>query len=126
MEIKSQSRFNPYIIGQVTLLLGGVSLGLAILPQEIIKAQPTPLDISDVGVDDDASIQRRLKPYRITSMTVAVFGLCFGPIGWLRERPPLLPVTGMAMCVVALFWQWIVVGVLLAVVIVALFALPAS
>ena len=126
METKATSRSNPYIVGQLTLLLGGVALGLAVLPEVIIRDEPTPSSISDIGVEDDASIQQRLKPYRVASMAIAILGLCFGPLAWIRERPPLLPVSGMAMCVVALFWYWIVVGVMLAVMIFIIFAILAS
>ncbi|MCA9144420.1 MAG: hypothetical protein H6821_00315 [Planctomycetaceae bacterium] len=117
---------NPFIVGQSTLLFGAVALGLAILPQEIIREGPSPTGISDIGVQDDAVTQQRLKPYRVASMGIAIVGLCIGPIGWIRERPPLLPVSGMAMCVVALFWYWIVVGVMLAVMIFVLFAVLTS
>ena len=109
----------------MTLLLGGLSLGLAILPQAIIKEGPTPSSIADIG-NDDATTQRQLKPYRVASLVIAIVGLCFGPIGWVRERPPLLPVSGMAMCVLALFWYWIVLGIMLAVMIFVLFAIIAS
>lgn len=126
METKAESRFNPFIVGQITLLLGAVALGLAILPRAIIEDEPTPSGISDIGAEDEAATQQRLKPYRVASMGIAIIGLCFGPIGWIRESPPLLPVSGMAMCVLALFWYWIVVGVMLAVVIFILFAVLAS
>ncbi len=117
MESRSPSRFNPYIVGQLTLLLGGIALGLASIPPQLLQC----------GADSDtefstatAELQQRLKPYRVAAMTLAIVGLCLGPIGWRREDPPLLPICGMTICGVALFWQWIVTGVTLAVLVIAL------
>ena len=102
--------FNPYIVGQLTLLLGGIALGLVVLPPVIIKDRPYPSGISKVAADNDAVVEQRVKPFRVASIAVAIIGLCLGPIGWIRERPPLLPGIGMGMCTVALFWYWIVLA----------------
>jgi hypothetical protein len=114
METDRKSRFNPYIFGQLTLLLGGVALGLAVLPPAIMEDGPVVSSNLNVAVADDAVTQARLKPFRAASLAVAIFGLCLGPIGWMRERPPVLPVCGMSLCAVALFWYWIVLGIMLA------------
>ena len=121
MENKPRFRFNPFIVGQITLLLGGVALGLAVLSPVIITNGPQPSGIWEDDVKPDTATQQQLKPYRVASIGIAITGLCCGPIGWLRERPPVLPAFGMVMCTVALFWYWIVAGLMLAVTIIVLF-----
>lgn len=122
MKSKPESRFNPYILGQLTLLMGGVALGLAILPQAILSDDPVGATILDVTSEHDAT-QQQLKPFQVASLVIAILGLCLGPIGWLRERPPVLPVCGMGLCAVALLWYWIVLGIALGVAIFIFFML---
>lgn len=126
MENKPRSRFNPFIVGQITLLLGGVALGLAALSPTIINGEHPSPEITDVDTGIAPATQQRLRPYRVASMSIAIIGLCCGPIAWLRERPPVLPMFGMAMCAVALFWYWIIFGIALAVMIFALFVVLTS
>ncbi|MBI1312510.1 hypothetical protein GC176_14555 [bacterium] len=119
MSKTSDPRFNPYIVGQITLLLGAISLGLAVLPQELIDTGTTTIDVASATAQSE--LASKLKPYRAASMAIAIAGLCLGPIGWRREDHPLLPICGMTICGVALFWQWIVLGVVLAVMVICLF-----
>lgn len=114
---------NPYIVGQVTLLLGAMSLGLAVLPAAVMAESPDELSVVD---ELEGEVDGRVKPFRVASMAVAILGLAIGPIGWLREKPPLLPISGMCLCGVALLWYWIVLGVMIAVLILALAALAGA
>lgn len=43
-------------------------------------------------------------------MPIAAVGLVCGLIGFRRERPPLLPIVGVPICVSVFCWYYVVVG----------------
>jgi hypothetical protein len=68
-----------------------------------------------------------LKPFRIAMIIVCAIGLGLAPLAWIRERHRPLAGAGAALCCAALFWQYlligIVVGVAIAVILLLLSAL---
>lgn len=126
MPSSSKTFFNPYIVGQLTLLLGGVALGLAALPPAVLEEPPRPLASDETTREPSPALEAKLRAFRATAMACAILGLCVGPIGWLREKPPLLPLVGMSLSVVALFWYYIVMGIVLAVVLIVVLLFVAA
>jgi len=57
------------------------------------------------------------KPYRIAMIILSALGLGFAPLAWVRERHRPLAGTGATLCCVALFWQYLVAGIVVGVAI---------
>jgi hypothetical protein len=56
--------------------------------------------------------------FTFTAICCSLVGLILSPIAWVREKQPFLSGSAMSICCLALFWQYIVLGVVTAVTIV--------
>jgi len=76
------------------------------------------------AADAQALVQHetRLRWLMLASAGLALFGLMIGPIAWVRERHPALAGFAMAISGVALFWQYIVIGVVVGIIVVIVLA----
>src|SRR6266850_8435916 len=62
-----------------------------------------------------------IKPYRLAMIVVCCVGLGLAPAAWIRERHRPLAGTGAALCCAALFWQFLLIGIVVGVAIGVLF-----
>jgi hypothetical protein len=126
---------------------------VAARPEGQFKFQWKDLSVSfgqrDEPVDDDAlreqkqlqqvvaaaheadAIARRnheslLRWLSLASAGCALLGLALGPIAWARERHPALAGGAMAISVVALLWQYIVIGIVVGIVVLIVLAFIGS
>jgi len=71
-------------------------------------------------------LQNPLKWFLVTMIGCALVGLVLGPIAWSRERHFVISGTGMALATAAVIWQYIIIGVVVAVAIVVILALVSA
>ena len=64
-----------------------------------------------------------LKWFTVAGVSFALIGLILGPISWAREKQPALAGSAMALCCLAIVWQYVVIGIVLGVTIVVLLIL---
>jgi hypothetical protein len=99
---------NRYIVGQVTLLLGTSAVMLmAFAPSAVGQFVGSHVELSWTGEMPEHAAAL-LRTCRMLSIVMALAGLVLSPIAYLRERPPLLPVVGGVLCVLALGWHYLV------------------
>jgi hypothetical protein len=67
-----------------------------------------------------------LRWLRLASAGCALLGLALGPIAWARERHPALAGSAMAFSVVALLWQYILMGIVVGIVVLIVLAFISS
>ena len=61
---------------------------------------------------------RLLKYFTIAAISCALVGLVLGPVAWVREKQPALSGSAMAICCVALLWEYIIIGIAVGVAVV--------
>jgi hypothetical protein len=99
---------NRYIVGQLTLLLGASAVMLmAFAPSAIGQFVGSHIGLSWAGEMPEHAAAL-LRTCRTLSIVMALAGMVLSPIAYLRERPPLLPVVGGVLCVLALGWHSVV------------------
>jgi hypothetical protein len=96
--------------------------------------QPAEPDKDD-AVRDDAADALQVRPAvvdhtakwcKVSSISFALIGLVLGPIAWVREKQPPLSGTAMTICTIAIFWQYVVLGIAIGVAVVVVLLLISS
>jgi hypothetical protein len=63
------------------------------------------------------------KWFQVAATSLALVGLVLGPIAWVREKQPPLSGSAMAICTVAIFWHYVVLGIAIGVAVVVVLML---
>jgi hypothetical protein len=107
MPLAGLAKFNPFVLGQITLLLGVSAVVVLMIP--LMKSHPYFQDsaVENKRTSDSGAEINRFHGY---AMPVALIGLGLGIIGLRREKPPLLPICGITLCGFVLCWNYIVIG----------------
>lgn len=91
--------------------IGKVKIGLGTKADDDTHAR----EFAERRLADAEHRESQLRLFLASSMGLAVIGLVFGPIAWTKERHRVVSGAGMALCTVALLWQYIVAGVVIGV-----------
>jgi hypothetical protein len=75
-----------------------------------------------LGQKDPAVIafEARLHQFHVASLVFGIVGAALGVTGLVRRENRVMAVCALAVSVVALLWQYLIIGVIIAVVLVAL------
>ena len=107
MPPNGSAKFNPFILGQIALLLGVSAVVVLMIPLVRSHRYFRNFTVEQESTSDTEGEIIRFHNY---AMPVALVGLGFGIIGIRREKPPLLPISGIALCGFVLCWNYIVIG----------------
>ena len=79
----------------------------------------------EMGLDDakQAQVTPALKPYRIASVAFGMVGLFIAPFAIKKEKPPILPLYAVPMCVTAILWYYAVIAFMVVAALVLLYFL---
>lgn len=135
-------------LSYVALGVGVLALGLAVIPG-IAMDQPLPIlddseerkesqaarwtfsfnDVSfsiggektDDEEETEAERARRIRRgFDLSAAGLAICGMVLGPVSWAREKRRALSGSAMGICVLALVWQYVVIGIALGVAVAVL------
>ena len=95
-------RLNPYILGQIEILLAVISVIVLMIPR--MRAQTADDETSA------ATAQHEMQRFHGYALPIAFVGLAFGVVGLWREKPPLLPISAIALCAVVVCGHYIAIG----------------
>jgi len=105
----SRPFWNPFIAGQLSFLLGIVSVGLMVF--WLVKAAPETTTNDDSENSAKSTVNKSAEAGDETAarlqtfaMSLAIAGVVPGVVGLVRERPPFLPIVGLPLCLFALFF----------------------
>jgi len=129
----------PLWLSAVVLLAGGFALGLAAIPPFVFdrplglvpvnKLDPPPLAEREGGVNFrvgkfEVNVGGRIKAqppaipppnplkwFLVSAIGLAVPTIVVGALAWHHEQHPALAGTGMALGVLAIAWQYIIIGI---------------
>lgn len=107
MPLDGPARFNPFILGQIALLLGVSAVVVLMIP--LVRSHHY-FQHSAVEHESTSDTQDEVNRFHSYAMPVALVGLGFGIIGVRREKPPLLSICGIALCGFVLGWHYILIG----------------
>lgn len=112
-------RIPPYLFGQCAFAAGAAALALSVFPPMMAERETDSMLFNSQEkaiLSNDEAWNATIRNCRIVSIVLATIGLILAPIGWFREKPPLLPVVGACLCLMALLWYYILLATLTVVI----------
>lgn len=109
----------PEAHGSLTLEMGKFSVTIGDQKPETSAAEQQrqqALAYQNAAIDRQlARREATIRQFTFAAICCSLLGLVLGPIAWVREKQPFLSGTAMSICCLALFWEYIVIGVATAV-----------
>lgn len=102
---------NSFVVGQLAILIGCIAFALACAAEASRREEVASGDREKVNAqqDPDNRLGKKGRVLRTAAGAIAIPGLLLGAVGWYREKPPLLALTGMILCVCALCLYYAIV-----------------
>ena len=96
---------NPFIIGQIALLLGVLAVVVLFVPSmRRAHTEHDPVRDAPDGIERERSLSH------CVAVAIAGIGSIVAVLGIWRERPPILGALGALLCVFVFCWHYILVG----------------
>lgn len=106
------------ILSGLSMMVGIMALTFAII-SGIVFAPPSVSPIAEVSEPTSVPVLTVAKVCAVATAIVSLIGLGISGFAYWLERVRFLPIMGIGLCSIALLWQYIVLGVIAGVTIVA-------